>query len=834
MTMMTIKNKFTVLTWIIALTLSAVILISLITNRFLAKANQEIYQQATKGIESISVVQNILNDIRIKETLVVSYGALGEIDKISALEGDFEKQKTLLLEEMTKLSLEDAAQEELKNEINSYLDMTAKTIEDSKNYYIDQAISNVTENSRIPFIKIKESLEEVRDYKVTAASEQNAQAVKFSNTGKILLSVIVLIAAGLIVFLVIFRKSIIGPINKIVDFVKKAANGDLSNKIEVDSRDEIGILASSTNKMIENTKKIIMDINATSLDVSSILNNLSEGAMKVSEGATQQSLETDKTTSSMEEMAKALIQVSNNTESLAKNVDETSTITGEMAASIEQVGKNAEIMAASVEQTSSTIEEMLTSVEQTAKNSVEMTEAVNDTSMAVENVLSSIEQTSKSTESLKFTVSETSSTIEEMMHTVQGVAEKIEETNNLGQNTFRDAEEGGKSIYKSIESMQNMGKNAEKTMEAIQNLETRSGEIGSIVEVIDEIADQTNLLALNAAIEAARAGDAGRGFAVVAEEIRKLAERSMEATKEIALVIKQVQTDTDTAVKATEETYREGQEGMKLAALSRNAFKNIVSAVKTTSDIIMDMARSASELNRATGQVMKYVVDMNTSTEEVANAVKAQADSTGSVRNLLDNMNSMVKEVNIAAKEQALGGKQIGETVELMKTTAYEVSIAVKEQVKGAKQIVQAMEAMNNMTQNVAHSTKEQKIGGETVVKAMEVMSHVAKDNLRLSDDMMGVADKSISQIQNLQFTISSFKINSNGSNRRCWQIATHCTDSIRQKCPANNADEDRCWLISGTWCNGTQQGDARSKLRNCMTCEVFKVMQGVKEGVGI
>ena len=109
-------------------------------------------------------------------------------------------------------------------------------------------------------------------------------------------------------------------------------------------------------------------------------------------------------------------------------------------------------------------------------------------------------------------------------------------------------------------------------MGIIQNLGKRSEEIGSIVEVIDEIADQTNLLALNAAIEAARAGDAGRGFAVVAEEIRKLAERSMEATKEIANVIKQVQSETETAIKATEETYREGKGGIVLAGQSRDAF----------------------------------------------------------------------------------------------------------------------------------------------------------------------------------------------------------------------------------------------------------------------
>jgi len=485
------------------------------------------------------------------------------------------------------------------------------------------------------------------------------------------------------------------------------------------------------------------------------------------------------------------------------------------------------MMAASVEQTSVTIEQMTVSIDQTAKNAASMADAVSETSMTVENLLTAIEQIGRNTEALKVMVTETSGTIEEMTRTVKEVAIRIEGGHSLTQKAYNEAQEGGKSIFKSIEGLQNIGRTTEKTMEIIRNLGARSEEIGSIVQVIDEIADQTNLLALNAAIEAARAGDAGRGFAVVAEEIRKLAERSMEATKEIAGVIKQVQQETGMAIRATEETYEAGKGGIALAEVSRNAFSEIVGSVKDSSDVMQGIAKAASELHKAIEQVMKYVLDMNSSTDDVTMAVRAQVGGAGDIRVSLDRMNRMVQEVNAAAREQSLGSRQIREAVDRMKHIVHEVGVAVKEQVGGTQQIVQAVEMMQTMTQGVAKATAEQKLGGENVVKAMEGMSHISSDNLKLSRDMVGVSEETLFQIENLQYTISGFRFHSNGS-KRCWEIM-NCPITSRQKCPAYNAEEERCWTIAGTWCKGAEQGDFRSKIRNCMTCQAFQVIQAIE-----
>ncbi len=571
---------------------------------------------------------------------------------------------------------------------------------------------------------------------------------------------------GTALFLV-SRRIVVNPIKKLTEILKDiaAGQGDLTKRVEISSNDEIGEMATHFNAFIDNVHDLIANIHQISEGTTSAVEQISANSRQVKQGASAAAAASEQTLASIEEMAASIEQVAKNTGALASNVDETSTTIGEMAASVEQVGKNADMMANLVEQTSATIVQMVSSIEQTSKNSAAMTESVTATSMTVENTLSSIEQISKNTDSLKHMVSETAGTIEEMARTVQAVSQQIGDANRLSQNAHRDADEGGKAIYQSIESLQNIGKTTEKTVSLIQNLGKRSEDIGQIVEVIDEIADQTNLLALNAAIEAARAGDAGRGFAVVADEIRKLAERSMEATKEIGGVIRQVQEQTAAAVKAAEETYREGQDGMKLAGSSRNAFNSITEAVKETSQIMEKIERSAGELTNATGQVMKYMLDMNASSEGVAEAARAQSDSTGHIRNVLGTMNRQVHEVNIATTEQSAGTKRINDAIERVMASVREVALAVSEQVKAAHQIVRTMDVMRNMTQDVAGATSMQKQNGEVVVKTMEEMAQVASETLKLSTDMEGGAGNTLAQVGTLQESVSRFRINTNGGN---------------------------------------------------------------------
>jgi methyl-accepting chemotaxis protein len=788
------------------------------------------------SLENIALLKSDLNQIRAEITSTVvetdADKTAVHVDKINELKTEIAGKFNVILEsletEEKKIVILDA--EATWSEFLSTMD--------------DEVLPAVFEDDRNTARELIGGIQKMRYERFIDQIESAVDVMKLeieeleTDTKKVINEKIILAAAlSGIVFVIIFSltlmiaSAISRRMEKLRDFAGRIAGGDLTISIpdysSGSSRDEISELEKSFSDMAANFRNIIGSVVRSSFHVTVTADTVAKNSSQIAISAQQEAAATEQTTSSMEEMASSIAQVAKSSESLAANVDETSSTINEMAASIEQVGKSAEIMATSVEETSATIEQMLISVEQTARNSGAMTDSVSETSLTVENLLSSVEQIANSTESLKGMVVETSGTIEEMTRTVSEVAKRIEGANQLSRNAYTEAEEGGKAIYKSIESLRNIGNTTEKTMEMINKLGERSQEIGSIVEVIDEIADQTNLLALNAAIEAARAGDAGRGFAVVAEEIRKLAERSMEATQEIAGVIKQVQSETQTAIKATGETYREGKDGIALAENSRDAFSSIIGSIKESSDVIQGIANSTAELNKAITQVMKYVVDMNVSTEEVAASVKGQVKGAGAIRNSLDKMNKMVQEVNIAAKEHAIGGKQMRKVLERMKDTVREVGIAVKEQVGGTQQIVSSVEFMSEMTRGVAEAVGRQKLGGEAVVKEMEAVTVISAQNQKMANDMAGLSEDTLFQVENLQYSISAFRIHSNG-NKRCWDILS-CPESSRRRCPAYRTDDARCWQIDSTWCKGTQQGDFRSKLRNCMTCEAYRVIQGIE-----
>lgn len=191
---------------------------------------------------------------------------------------------------------------------------------------------------------------------------------------------------------------------------------------------------------------------------------------------------------------------------------------------------------------------------------------------------------------------EMSSTIVEVARNASDVSDAVKEANNA-------ATRGSEIVGKSIERINGIAELTRKTSNYISLLSERSQEVGKIIQVIDGIANQTNLLALNAAIEAARAGEQGRGFAVVADEVRKLAEETTGATKEIVETIKMIQEDTKHALSSMETEVVAVEEGVRLAMDAGAALKEIVREVEKVSTMIYQIATAAEEQSTAAEQI---------------------------------------------------------------------------------------------------------------------------------------------------------------------------------------------------------------------------------------
>ncbi len=478
-----------------------------------------------------------------------------------------------------------------------------------------------------------------------------------------------IILAALFIFAVFYLAPMLtNPINKIKNMITDISRGRLSQRLNMESTDEIGEIAQSLDKFVEDLRNGVVRImqhiadgdfgqQIGNYDEKDEINPALESTIASFKGLEDEikilidafikgnlSLRGD--VKKFKGGYKDIIQGINDTlDAVIDPIKEGTRVleimaTGDLTARVlhEYKGDH-QLMTNSINKLGESLSQILT----------EVTEVIDRTANSANLISSSTEEMATGARELSMQITDVASAIEEMTTTILESSKNATTASAYSKEAGNIAKEGGSVVAETVIGMNRITDASDKTAKTVQELGNSSTQIGEIVQVINDIADQTNLLALNAAIEAARAGEQGRGFAVVADEVRKLAERTSKATNEIADKIKGIQNETTLAVSSMQEGHTEITKGKELAAKAGHSLNEIIEAAQKVGDVINQLATSSEEQSTTAEMISKNIESISTVTHQSASGIEHVAKTTEELRNLTMNLRDMISKFKVSA-----------------------------------------------------------------------------------------------------------------------------------------------------------------------------------------
>jgi methyl-accepting chemotaxis protein len=479
----------------------------------------------------------------------------------------------------------------------------------------------------------EQAAEEVRDAQIRAMD-----AARRAATLTMAIAALAAVALG-VVAAVFITRSISGPVKQLIRASEKIAEGDVEVQIAIDQRDELGQLARVFRGMVDYLQAMV-----------SAAERIAEGdlSIRVRPRSTEDAL------------GSAFATMTSNLHDLIAQVQDNAL----------QVASAAQQINAASEQTAQASQQVADTIQQVAQGTAQQSQAVTEATAQVDQMAQAIDGVAKGAQEQARAIERASASAAQMSTAIEQVAASAQEGARASNEASTNARRGADTVSQTMEAMATIKSTVTDVGTKVQQMQQHSEEIGAIVETIDDIAEQTNLLALNAAIEAARAGEQGRGFAVVADEVRKLAERSSLATKEIAVLIRSVQTGIEEAVGAMDRSLQEVESGAELATISGAALDDILSASQHVYDQVQQIASAAQEMTAASSELVSAMDSVSAVVEENTAATEESAASTGEISAAMEHVASVSEENSAAAEEVSAMTEELNAQAEELTASA--------------------------------------------------------------------------------------------------------------------------------------------------------------------
>ncbi len=296
-----------------------------------------------------------------------------------------------------------------------------------------------------------------------------------------------------------------------------------------------------------------------------------------------------------------------------------------------RIGKSFNLMA---ERFSSLVSQAMDSARQVGTASEELSAVTEQTTQGVTEQQAETEQVATA--------------IHEMSATVQEVARNAASAAEATQKAMQEANQGQSVVNETVDTINRLAGEIEHAVKVINDLEKSSGEIGGVLDVIQNIAEQTNLLALNAAIEAARAGEQGRGFAVVADEVRTLASRTQDSTQEIQTMISRLQEGSHNAVQVMEQTVEHTREGVDSVGRAGKSLSSITESVDLISEMNTQIASASEQQSSVAEEINQNVTNISQVSEQTAAGAQQTAASSAELAQLAEKLNGLMNQFKVS------------------------------------------------------------------------------------------------------------------------------------------------------------------------------------------